>query len=67
MLGGGIMKRKSLLKIIHTEFQKLLNSYISNKKYKESNKILLVYNYLDIDEYIKRSEFGDNTGLLGAS
>ena len=55
ILGGGVMKQKQMMPLIHERVQKLLNNYI---KAPEITKC--------IDRYIVLPKLGDNAGVLGA-
>jgi fructokinase len=55
VLGGGIMKRPCILPMVREKLLKLLNGYI------QSEKILK-----HIDNYVVRSTFETESGLVGA-
>jgi fructokinase len=55
ILGGGVMKQKQLLPLIHDRVKSLLNDYI---------QVPEIMN--NIEKYIVLPELGDNAGVLGA-
>ncbi len=55
ILGGGVMKQKKLLPLIHKRVKFLLNNYIQAPE--------ITHN---IEKYIVLPELGDNAGVLGA-
>jgi len=55
ILGGGVMKQKQMLPLIHKTVKKLLNNYINTPEITEH-----------IEKYIVLPELGDNAGVLGA-
>jgi fructokinase len=55
ILGGGVMKQKQLLPLIHKRVKSLINNYI---------RVPEITN--NIERYIVLPELGDNAGVLGA-
>ncbi|KAL6042821.1 Fructokinase [Balamuthia mandrillaris] len=55
VFGGGVMQRKALFPIIRRHVVRLLNGYIKVKAITEN-----------IDEYIIRSPYNENAGIIGA-
>jgi fructokinase len=55
ILGGGVMKQKQMLPLIHKTVKKLLNNYINTSEITEH-----------IEKYIVLPELGDDAGVLGA-
>lgn len=55
ILGGGVMQRKHLFKLIHNKVQELLNNYVSK------DEVLI-----DIDKYIVEPSLGTNSGIIGS-
>jgi fructokinase len=55
ILGGGVMKQKKLLPLIHRRVKTLLNNYIQAPEIKHN-----------IEKYIVLPELGDSAGVLGA-
>jgi fructokinase len=55
ILGGGVMKQKQLLPLIHAGVKKLLNNYIKAPEITDN-----------IEDYIVLPELGDDSGVLGA-
>mmetsp|Transcript_8617 Transcript_8617/g.9789 ORF Transcript_8617/g.9789 Transcript_8617/m.9789 type:complete len:213 (+) Transcript_8617:441-1079(+) len=56
VIGGGVMNREVLYKIIQTEFLNQMKNYITHSLLTEEN----------IDQYIVRSKYQDNVGLYSA-
>ena len=54
VLGGGVMNRKILLPKIRKNFEKLLSGYVKSKWLE------------DVSEYIKVSDWGTESGIIGA-
>jgi len=55
VLGGGVLKREILYRIVRKQTAQLLNGYISSPLLRER-----------IDEFIVQSPFGSNSGIVGA-
>lgn len=55
IMGGGVMKQKSLLAKIHPKVQSILNGYIKHRTIIE-----------DIENYIVHPGLGEQSGILGA-
>lgn len=55
VLGGGVMKQKQMLPLIHKRVRETLNGYIKTPEITEN-----------IEKYIVLPELGDNAGVLGA-
>jgi fructokinase len=55
VLGGGVMKQKQMMPLIHKRVKKLLNGYIKTPEITDS-----------IEKYIVLPKLGDNAGVLGA-
>jgi len=55
VLGGGVMKQKQLLPMIHERVKSLLNNYIQAPEITDN-----------IEKYIVTPELGDNAGVLGS-